>query len=67
MPRVDKKSKYFTHYIYTIQISLENRVPTVPEENTRIWWWIEWWYHIKPFTVNLKNKTSFVILLTKYY
>lgn len=38
MPLVDKKSKYFTHYILKIQMSLENRVPTIPEEN--IWGWI---------------------------
>lgn len=62
MPLVDKKSKYFTHYIiiYIIQISLENRVPPILYEN--IWGWIEWWCNIKPLKI-----TSFVILLTKYY
>lgn len=53
MPLVDKKSKYFTYYMYKIQISLENRVSTITEEN--IWGWIVWWNHIKPFTINLKN------------
>lgn len=64
MPLVDKKSKYFTYYVYKIQISLENRVPTILEEN--LWGWIEWWYHIKPFTEILRI-TYFVILFTNYY
>lgn len=38
MPLVDKKSKYFTHCIYKIEIPLENRVPTITEEN--IWGWV---------------------------
>lgn len=67
MPLVNKKSKYFTDYMFKLQISLENRVPKIPAVN--IWGWIEWWYHITPFTVNLNNNFfcyfTYKILLSK--
>lgn len=63
MPLVNKKSKYFTHYMYKIQISLDNRVSTITEEN--IWGWIVWWNHIKPFRTNLKNNFFYLQNITK--